>query len=247
MRRENKTYKLVFSLIILLSFTTLIHGQKSSIPLNHNRLPVISTLSVYKRIIKDDPSKRMVALKNYIIPLFVDFKYSTTENFTTKILYLKPAAYLRLEAATALRNVQEELKKKGLTLIIFDAYRPYSVTEKMWEVMPDDRYAANPANGSGHNRGAAIDVTLAELATGKQLEMPTAYDDFSEKAHHDYLNLEKDILANRQLLRTLMEKHGFAALETEWWHYSLPNASKKFELMDLTFREMKSISKSTFD
>ena len=220
---------------------------KSSIPLNHNRLPVISTLSVYKRIIKDDPSKRMVALKNYIIPLLVDFKYATSENFTTKILYFKPAAFLRLEAATALRNVQEELKKKGLTLIIFDAYRPYSVTEKMWEVTPDERYAANPANGSGHNRGAAIDVTLAVLATGKQLEMPTAYDDFSEKAHHDYMNLEKDILANRELLRTLMEKYGFTALETEWWHYSLPNASKKFELMDLTFKEMKSISKSTFD
>ena len=247
MRGKNRTYRWFFSLIIALRFASLLSAQTPSIPLNHNGLPVVSTVAVYKRLIKADPSKRIVAVKNFISPFFVDFKYATADNFTKQILYTKPAAYLRLEAATALKNVQEDLKEKGLTLLIFDAYRPYSVTEKMWEVVPDDRYAANPANGSGHNRGAAVDVTLVNLATGKEIQMPTAYDDFSEKAHHTYMNLNKEVLANRLLLRTVMEKHGFAALETEWWHYSLPNSSKKFELMNLSFRKMKRMAKRNLE
>ncbi len=130
---------------------------------------------------------------------------------------------------------------KGIGLKFFDAYRPYSVTKKMWQVVPDARYAANPAKGSGHNRGAAVDVTLINLKTKEELTMPTGFDDFTEKAHHNYLNLPTQVIANRKLLKSTMEKYGFAALETEWWHYSIPNAASKFELLDLSFNQIKKL------
>ncbi len=113
----------------------------------------------------------------------------------------------------------------------------------MWEVVPDARYAANPAKGSGHNRGAAVDVTLINLQTKEELTMPTGFDDFTEKAHHNYLNLPTQVIVNRELLKSTMEKFGFSALETEWWHYSIPNAANKFELLDLSFNQIKKLVK----
>ncbi len=195
-----------------------------------------------KKSIKDDSNKTLVPLKKYITPLISYWKYATVDNFTHQVLYDSPVAYVRLPAAIALKKVQEELGLKGLGLKFFDAYRPYSVTKKMWKVVPDERYAANPATGSGHNRGAAVDVTLVQISTGEELLMPTAFDDFTEKAHHNYMNLSEEIIENRKLLRTVMEKHGFVALETEWWHYSLPNAGK-FELLDLSFKQIKQLIK----
>jgi D-alanyl-D-alanine dipeptidase len=111
----------------------------------------------------------------------------------------------------------------------------------MWEIVPDERYAANPAKGSGHNRGIAVDVTLVNLLTGKELAMPTDFDDFSEKAHHDYMHLDSTIIANRKILRDVMEQHGFVALQTEWWHYSLPDP-KKYQLMDLDFDQLRRLT-----
>lgn len=180
----------------------------------------------------------MVALTNYLQPLVTDWKYATADNFTNQVLYHKPEAYVRLAAAKALQAVQEELRLKNVGLKFFDAYRPYSVTKKMWEIVPDERYAANPAKGSGHNRGIAVDVTLIDLETGKELLMPTAFDDFSEKAHHDYMNVDPEAIANRRLLKGIMEKYGFIALDTEWWHYYLPEPTK-YSLMDFSFEQMK--------
>ncbi len=126
----------------------------------------------------------------------------------------------------------------GLGLKIFDAYRPYSVTEKMWLPVQDDRYAADPKKGSGHNRGVAVDLTLIYLATGEELNMGTGFDNFSDTAHHAFTNLPEDILQNRLLLKKNMEQYGFKALDTEWWHYSLPNA-KDFELLDIDFKKLE--------
>ncbi|TDH25607.1 peptidase M15 [Segetibacter sp. 3557_3] len=195
----------------------------------------------YCLTLQTDNNKRMVKVKSYVPDIKTDFKYATSDNFTHKVLYQNPGAYLRLPAAMALAAVQSELKPQGIGLLIYDAYRPYSVTIEMWRVVPDDRYAANPAKGSGHNRGAAVDLTLVDLKTGKELAMPTLFDDFSEKAHHNYLNLPENIIQNRKLLRTTMEKHGFLALDTEWWHYFLPEASRKYDLLDLNFRQMKRV------
>jgi D-alanyl-D-alanine dipeptidase len=242
MRGKSKGFRLIVYLIITLSHTITAAGQQDTIPHNQYNIPVITTTRQYRNTVRNDTSKRMVAVKNYVKPLVTDWKYATTGNFTKIALYKKPAAYLRLDAAKALELVQEDLASKNLGLKFFDAYRPYSVTEKMWKVVPDDRYAANPARGSGHNRGAAMDVTLVDLATGEELPMPTAFDDFTEKAHHNYQDLDSNILRNRALLKTTMEKHGFLALDTEWWHYFLPNA-KKYDLMDLSFRQMKRMAR----
>ena len=239
MRCKSRSIHWVFLIIIGLSSIQTTWPQFPHIRPNGYGLQVVTTIKNYKQSIKIDTSKRMVPLECCIKPLITDFKYATKANFTNRILYRKPAAYLRLPAARTLQNVQKELIAQGLTLVILDAYRPYSVTKIMWQVVPDERYAANPANGSGHNRGASVDVTIANLTTGIELEMPTAYDDFSEKAHHNYQELNETVKKNRQLLRNVMEKHGFVALETEWWHYSLPRAAQRFDLMDLSFKQMK--------
>ncbi len=131
----------------------------------------------------------------------------------------------------------------GFGLKIFDAYRPYSVTEKMWEPIKDDRYVADPKKGSGHNRGIAVDLTIINLKTTKELPMGTGYDNFTDTAHQNFTALPKEILVNRNILKSLMEKHGFIALESEWWHYFLPNA-RDFELLDIPFKKLKNITRS---
>jgi D-alanyl-D-alanine dipeptidase len=148
------------------------------------------------------------------------------------------ATYLRLPAARALSGVQEELEKQGYGLLIFDAYRPYAVTVKFWELVKDERYVANPARGSGHNRGIAVDLTIIEKRTGKQLNMGTGFDNFSDTAHHSFKNLPAEILSNRNLLKQVMEKYGFKVYNEEWWHYSWPDAAR-FEILDLDFRKLR--------
>ncbi len=209
--------------------------------LDKGKLAVISTISDYKKSIKHDESKKIVLLKNYIVPLITDIKYATDSNFTHHILYTNPDAYVRLSAALALKKVQEELATKGLGLKFFDTYRPYSVTKEMWKAVPDERYAANPAKGSGHNRGIAVDVTLVKISSGQELPMPTGFDDFTEKAHYDFLKLPENVLQNRELLRSTMEKYGFQALSTEWWHFSLADTTTHYELLDLSFKQLKEI------
>ncbi|WP_199236261.1 M15 family metallopeptidase [Chitinophaga sp. S165] len=212
------------------------YAQK--IPLNKYDLPVVNTVTLYKELVAADSNQAFVDVTAYIPNIRKDVRYATANNFTHQVLYPYAAVYLRLPAAKALKAVQTELNKKGLGLLIFDGYRPYSVTEKMWEIVPDDRYAADPHAGSGHNRGAAVDLTIIDLHTGKPLPMPTGYDDFTEKAHHDYAEPDSTVAANRALLRSIMEQHGFAPLYTEWWHYFLKD-HKRYPLMNISFKDIK--------
>ena len=240
MKSKQNIWPLIAFAVLLINQSV---GQTPNIlPKNKFGLIVINTKAGYRQSILDDSTKQMVALKDFVSPLVTDFKYATTNNFTKITLYKKPIPYIRLAAAKALQNVCTALKKQGLGIKIFDAYRPYNVTKKMWEAVPDDRYAANPAKGSGHNRGIAIDLTLINLPIKKELAMPTPFDDFTEKAHHNYMLLDSVVLKNRTLLKTVMEQNGFIALETEWWHYYLPNSSK-YELLDFDFRQMKKLMK----
>lgn len=213
--------------------------------LNRYGLRVISSTSELRRMIKQDTTLAMADLKKMIPGLYIDLKYSSTHNFMNQLLY--PAGthttYLRKPAAHALARVQHELNEKGLGLKIWDAYRPYSVTEKMWEPVKDDRYAADPKFGSGHNRGAAVDLTIVHLATGKELNMGTGFDHFSDTAHIGFKGLPADVLQNRLLLQSVMEENGFKILETEWWHFFLPDA-KKYDLMDFSFKQLHKINKS---
>ena len=181
----------------------------------------------------------MTNLQSAVPGIVLELRYATKNNFMGRRMYPKKTNYsfLRVAAAEALAHVQKELNASGYGLKVFDAYRPYSVTEKFWELVHDDRYVADPKKGSGHNRGIAIDLTIIELNTKRELKMPTGFDNFTDSAHHDFMALPDDVLKNRELLKKTMEKYGFVAFATEWWHYSLPNP-EKFEVLDLTFSDL---------
>ncbi|MCD6013326.1 MAG: peptidase vanX D-ala-D-ala dipeptidase [Flavipsychrobacter sp.] len=201
----------------------------------------VNTKETFLNSIKDDPGKRLVALKQVIPGLVIDLRYATTNNFTKTVLYRNPVVYLRETPARSLKLAQEELNKKGLALKVYDAFRPFSVTCKMWRLIGDRRYVANPRKGSFHNRGIAIDVTLIGLHTGKELDMGTGYDCFTDSAHHDFYKLAPQVLANRKLLRDIMRKYGFGMVPEEWWHYQWRYNRESYEVIDLDFDELKDI------
>lgn len=148
----------------------------------------------------------------------LDIRYATTNNFTHQKVYDSARCVLREGTARKLDAVQRELERMGLGLKVFDCYRPLEVQRRFWAILPDERYVADPAKGSRHNRGAAVDLTLV-TRDGQELQMPTAFDDFTEKAHRDYQALPPAAIRNRALLERVMKKHGFIPLPTEWWHF----------------------------
>ncbi|MDX1954857.1 MAG: M15 family metallopeptidase [Chitinophagaceae bacterium] len=201
--------------------------------------PVLKKTKLYHKQVAKDSLLKLVELKATIPEIVYDLRYATTNNFTGTLLYPSgESTYLRLLPARELAAIQSELKEEGLGLKIFDAYRPYSVTVKMWDLIKDERYVANPAKGSGHNRGLAVDLTLIHLATGQELDMGTAFDNFTDTAHHVFRSLPDATLKNREKLKTIMEKHGFTALPTEWWHYYWTNDGR-YGVMDLEFRNLR--------
>ena len=212
-----------------------------SIWIYSQELKVLSSFKEYRQTVKKDADNRMILLRSVLPAAVMDIRYATNNNFTGEILYNQSfEVFLRKPVADSLAKVQSALEKQGFGLKIFDAYRPYDVTVKMWDLIRDERYVANPANGSGHNRGISVDVTIIDLATGKELDMGTGYDHFSDTAHHSFTQLPQHVLKNRELLKSIMEKHGFKALETEWWHYHLV-WPKTFEVLNLQPRQLKKI------
>jgi zinc D-Ala-D-Ala dipeptidase len=184
----------------------------------------------YERSIQADAANELIDLAALGIPL--DIRYATADNFMKRQLYPAAKAYLRAPAAKALLDAQRELASRGLGIKVFDAYRPYRVTVAMWEPIKNPDYVADPAKGSRHNRGAAVDLTLIDLKTGAELPMPTPYDDFTSRAAHAFEELPEDVKANRALLREVMTRHGFEPLPSEWWHYDF-RGWERFELMDV--------------
>lgn len=223
------------SLLAIFFLSTPVIGQSVSA----YGVPVWKDAKKYREVARADSNHRMVNLAKAIPGLQFDLRYASENNFTGKKLYPgKPAtSYLRLPAARALAKVQESLMKRGYALKVFDAYRPYSATVVMWELVRDERYAANPAKGSGHNRGLAIDLTIIDTRNGKELAMGTGFDNFTDSAHHSFTNLPQEVILNRKLLREVMESNGFKALETEWWHYYWPNDGN-YPIMDVGFGKL---------
>lgn len=203
---------------------------------------VINNKDTFLQTIKNDPLKKLVVLQKVIPGLVIDMRYATTHNFTKTILYHHPIAYLHVAPANALKQVQDELNKKGLALKIYDAFRPFSVTCKIWRLVPDKHYAANPRKGSNHNRALALDLTIINLKTGKELDMGTGYDNFTDSAHHDFTQLPEQVLANRKLLKATMRKYGFGMVPAEWWHYQWHN-NDDYEVIDLDFDDLKDVVK----
>lgn len=183
---------------------------------------------------ENSQSHHLVNVARISPTIIFDVKYATTNNVMGKVLYPTAGCYLLKNTAEKLGAVQKELSYHGLTLKVLDGYRPLAVQRIMWQQFPDERYVANPAKGSHHNRGAAVDVTLVDSTTGKELLMPSSYDDFSERAHRDYPMTNPEALDNSKLLESIMRKHGFVGLLTEWWHYDDVNAST-YPLLDVPF------------
>jgi zinc D-Ala-D-Ala dipeptidase len=230
---------LPFAFVIFLTMHT---GHASAQDSLHSGPAVVDSRKVYLDEVLHDSTKKMVELRSAIPGLIYDLRYAGKNNFMHRAMYPANTHYtfLRLPAVEALRKVQEELKAQGLGLKIFDAYRPYSVTVKFWELVHDERYVANPAKGSGHNRGIAVDLTIVRLDTGKELDMGTGFDNFTDTAHQDFAGLPAPVLDHRKLLRTVMEKYGFKPLLTEWWHFFLAGG-ERFEVLDIPFKQLDNL------
>lgn len=225
-------------IFLLIIYSAAVQGDLT----NKYGLKLVQNEAGYWKSINNKPGFAMTDVKKAVPEIEFDLRYSTSNNFLHKAIYPPlSASFLRYNAVTGLTAVQNELKQKGFGLKIFDAYRPYTVTEKIWNLVKDERYAASPGKGSNHNRGVAVDLTIIDLETKTALDMGTDFDSFSDSAHHNFTALPGEVLQNRQLLKSTMEKHGFESFETEWWHYALPNA-KEYELMDLSFKQLKKLT-----
>jgi zinc D-Ala-D-Ala dipeptidase len=161
-------------------------------------------------------------------------KYATKDNFLKEQVYDCAKCLLRVESVKGLIKAEKLFRDQGYMISFFDCYRPLYIQKRMWEILPDSRYVANPTktgSGSNHNRGAAIDMTITDLS-GKELDMGTAFDHFGEEAHLAYTKLSEKVLENRKILKTTMEKAGFVPQNSEWWHFSL-GTPKKYPLADV--------------
>jgi D-alanyl-D-alanine dipeptidase len=190
--------------------------------------------------LKPDDPKRLLELIKLDPAIRLDMRYATANNFTGQILYDEARAFLAAPAAQAVARASKMAQADGFGLTIYDAYRPWRITKKLWDatpVGPKKDYVANPKRGSKHNRGCAVDLTLHDLQTGQLVEMPTEFDDFSEKAHRDYMGASAVAIANRARLARYLEAEGFVGLSNEWWHFDF-TGWEQFPVMDIPFNKI---------
>lgn len=170
-----------------------------------------------------------VLLKSLSTDFVFDMKYATPDNFLKQAVYDCGDCYLRKSTAEALVKANAEFLKLGYRIKLFDCYRPLAVQKKMWKILPGTHYVANPAKGSKHNRGAAVDLTLVDK-DGNELDMGTPFDFFGKEAHHTCTTLPKKVLENRKLLKDILNKYNFKSIYSEWWHYEYrPEMQSKVE------------------
>lgn len=162
-----------------------------------------------------------VKIKDYIPSIYVDLKYATTDNFTGQKIYDFSDAYLRYGTVQKLQKVQDELNEQGYSLLIWDAYRPFDAQKKLWSVVSDSMYVANPAKGpKSHNLGGTVDISIVKK-NGESIPVPTQFDDFSKRADRDYSDIDnQEAIHNVKLLEKTMIKYGFRGYVSEWWDYS---------------------------
>lgn len=196
------------------------------------------TLEKYLSNKTANPQNELINLEKYIPGIKLDIRYATTNNFTKEKIYNLSRAYARRPVAESLKKAQEAFNKLGFGIKIFDAYRPYAATMKFYEVYHDTTYVASPYRGSRHNRGCAIDMTIFDLKTGEDLPMPTEYDSFRKEAWPSTPVKDPIIRKNRDLIISVMQKHGFKVNGSEWWHFDFIGW-QKFDVMDISFEELE--------
>lgn len=186
-----------------------------------------------------DPHK-LVELVKLDPTIRLDMRYATSNNFTGRVLYDEARAFMVGAAAEAVVRASAAAKLDGLGITIFDAYRPWRVTRKLWDATPNGpkkNYVANPKRGSKHNRGCAVDLSLHDLKTGRLVEMPTEFDDFSQKAHRDYALASPLATDNRARLQHYLEAEGFVGLSNEWWHFDF-SGWQNYPVLDVPFDQI---------
>jgi len=201
------------------------------------KLLVISSYSQYRASVKANPNNELVDIKKAIPNIKLDIRYATKNNFMKQVMYRQARAFARKPVVEALKKVQKELNKKGYGLKIFDGYRPYAITVAFYLKASDKNFVANPAKGSKHNRGCAVDLTLVNLKTGKEVAMATAYDSFSAAAAANYEPVTTEVRKNREFLIATMKKYKMNVLDNEWWHYDFAGW-QNYNLMDIPFEKL---------
>ena len=179
-------------------------------------------------LIKLDPTIRL------------DIRYASSNNFVGKPVYKEARAFLQRPAAEALAAAHRELASHGYGLLIHDGYRPWAVTKLFWDVTPPAlrEFVADPASGSKHNRGAAIDLSMYDRALSTPVVMPSEYDEFSHRAYPNYRGGPPDARGRRDLLRAVMEHHGFTVEPNEWWHFNFKDW-KEYPILDIQFEAIR--------
>ncbi len=169
----------------------------------------------------------------------LDIKYATADNFVGRQVYPEARAFLQPLAAEGVVRVHRELGERGLGIVIYDGYRPWSVTKLFWETVSEAEriFVADPADGSNHNRGCAVDLAIFDLKTGDAVPMPSGFDEFTERASPNYAGGTDEELRNRDLLRRLMESNGFTVNANEWWHFDLIGW-EQYPIFDISFSEV---------
>ncbi len=200
-------------------------------------LVIVNTKVDYKASVTVNPNNELIEIKKAIPSIALDVRYATKNNFMKQVMYKQPRAFARKPVVEQLKAIQSELAKKGYGLKIFDAYRPYAITIAFYEKASDKNFVANPAKGSKHNRGCAVDLTIIDLKTGKDIPMPTPYDSFEAAAAPHFNELPADVIKNRDFLIATMHAHGFKVIYNEWWHFDF-NGWQDYDLMDIAFQDL---------
>lgn len=182
--------------------------------------------------------------------IHLDIRYATPNNFAKRPVYREARAFLQRPAADAMLRAHRALAADGYGIVVFDGYRPWSVTKLFWDIVtPEDRargFVADPAKGSKHNRGCAVDLSLYVLATGAEAEMPSRYDEFSDRASPKYAGGPPELLARRDVLRRRMEAEGFEVDPGEWWHYNYRDW-RRYPILDIPFDAISAPRAATAD
>lgn len=203
-------------LILLLSVVFLVSCKSSY--LSSKKSTVLLDIN------QEKDENAFVNLKNYSNDFVFDMKYATPDNFLKEQVYPCDECFLRVKTIKALLQANQAFIEKGYRIKLYDCYRPLAIQKKMWKIVPNPTYVANPKKGSIHNKGGAVDITLVD-SMGVELNMGTGFDFFGPEAGHNYTNLSAEILANRQLLKVIMLQYNFKSFDSEWWHYNLNNSA----------------------
>ena len=182
----------------------------------------------------------LVDLHKFDPRVMLDIRYATADNFAKQQVYKEPRAFLQRPAAEALRRAHDRLQAQGYGLIVYDAYRPWSVTKIFWDITPQSQkdFVADPAKGSRHNRGCAVDISLYDLKTSKPVEMPTDYDEFTDRAYPTYAGGTEAGRKHREILRAALEAENFKVYAFEWWHFDF-QGWERYPIMNVGFGEIE--------